>query len=169
MQKEERILPEPRFDAEAPWKQRYHIAETYGQEIAAQAPTRGLALSNRSGVYQLHSWNVLTGDLTQVTFKPEGVRQGAISPDGAFIYYHNDHKGNEIGHLVRVPFTGGTPEDITPDFPLYECTGYRLSTTGQRLGFCAATQEGFALYCMRVTSDGLPGTPERLFQTEHIA
>lgn len=161
-------MPEPRFDAEAPWKQRYRIPETYGLEIAAQAPTRGLVLSNRSGSYQLHSWNVTTGDLRQVTFKPEGVRQGAISPDGAFLYYHEDQKGNEVGHLVRVPFAGGVPEDITPELPLYECSGYRFSRTGQHLGFIAATQDGFALYSMHVASEGLREAPEKLFQTENL-
>jgi hypothetical protein len=50
-------MPEPRFDAEAPWKQRFHIAETYGLEIAAQVSTRGLVLSDRSGTFQLHSWD----------------------------------------------------------------------------------------------------------------
>lgn len=159
---------EPRFDAEAPWKQRYRIPETYGLEIAAQAPTRGLVLSNRSGTYQLHSWNVTTGDLRQVTFKPEGIRQGAISPDGAFLYYHDDQKGNEVGHLVRVPFAGGVSEDITPEMPLYECSGYRFSRTGQRLGFLAATQDGFALYRMRVAPGGVPEAPEKLFQTENL-
>ncbi|HEU5383399.1 MAG TPA: prolyl oligopeptidase family serine peptidase [Ktedonobacteraceae bacterium] len=161
-------MPEPRFDAEAPWKQRYRIPETYGLEIAAQAPTRGLVLSNRSGAYQLHSWNVVTGDLTQVTFRPEGFRQGAISPDGAFLYYHDDQKGNEVGHLVRVPFAGGVPEDITPAFPLYECPDYRFCRTGQWLAFLAATQEGFALYRMPISSDSLPEQPEKLFQTEHL-
>ncbi|MGH2507627.1 MAG: TolB family protein, partial [Ktedonobacteraceae bacterium] len=115
------MLKEPRFDAEAPWKQRFQIPVTYGLEVAARAPTRGLALSNRSGVYQLYSWDVATGTLTQVTSKPEGVyRQGALSPDGAFIYYLDDQKGNEVGHIVRIPFTGGPTEDITPHFPLYE-------------------------------------------------
>lgn len=162
-------MPEPRFDAEAPWKQRYHIPKTYGLEIAAQAPMRGLAFSNRSGTYQLHSWNVATGDLTQVTFKTEGVSQGAISPDGAFLYYHDDQKGDEVGHLVRVPFAGGEPEDITPELPLYECPDYRFSRSGQYLGFIAATPDGFTLYSMPVPSKGLPETPKKLFQTEHLA
>src|SRR6202043_1073473 len=103
---------DPRFDAKAPWKRRYYIPQTYGLEVAAQTPTRGLVLSNRSGAFQLHSWNVITGDLAQVTFKPEGIRQGTLSPDGAFVYYHDDQKGSEVGHLLRVPFAGGVPEDV---------------------------------------------------------
>lgn len=161
-------MPEPRFDAEAPWKQRFHLTKTYGLEIATLAPTRGLVLSDRSGTYQLHSWDVATGDLTQITFKPEGLRQGVLSPDGTSIYYHDDQKGNEVGHLVRVPFAGGEPEDITPAFPLYECSSYSFSRAGQHLGFIAATSEGFVLYCLPVTSEGLLETPKKLFQTEHL-
>jgi len=161
-------LPEPRFDIEAPWKQRYHVPVTCGLEIAAQAPARGLVFSNRSGAYQLHSWNVLTGDLTQVTVRPEGVRYGAISPDGAFVYYHEDQKGNEVGHLVRVPFEGGVPEDLTPELPLYECSGYSFCRAGQRLAFLAATRDGFVLYNMQVPSKGKPERPEKLFQTANL-
>lgn len=163
------MLKEPHFDADAPWKQRFQVPVTYGLEIAAQAPSRGLALSNRSGVYQLYGWDVVTGNLVQVTSKPEGVyQQGTLSPDGIFVYYLNDQKGNEVGHLVRVPFTGGATEDITPHFPLYESAGYTFSRAGNCLGFLTITQEGFTLYCMHVAPGGLLGEPEKLFQSENL-
>lgn len=163
------MLKEPRFDAEAPWKQRFQIPVTYGLEIAAQALTRGLALSNRSGVYQLYSWDVATGTLTQVTSKPEGVyRHGALSPDGAFIYYLDDQKGNEVGHIVRVPFMGGVTEDITPHFPLYESSNCTFSSAGNCMGFLTITQEGFALYSMHVAPGGLLGEPHKLFQSKNL-
>lgn len=161
-------MPELRFDTAAPWKQRYHVARTYALEIAAQAPTHGLVRSNRSGAYQLHSWDVVTGDLRQVTFKQEGIRRGIISSDGLFIYYHEDQKGNELGHLVRVPFAGGEPQDITPDLPFYECTGYACSRSGQHLCFVAATAEGFALYHLPLLAQGTGGTPVRLFQARNL-
>jgi len=160
-------LLEPRFDAAAPWKQRYHVARTYALEIAAQASTRGLVRSNRSGAYQLHSWDVVSGDLRQVTFKQEGVRRGVISSDGLSIYYHEDQKGNEVGHLVRVPFAGGAPEDMTPGLPFYECTGYACSRTGPSLCFVAATADGFVLYHLPLAPQGA-GEPERLFQARNL-
>ncbi len=57
-------------DHDALWKQRYRIPVTYGLQIAAADSTRGLALSNRSGVEQLYAWHVQTGELTQLTKMP---------------------------------------------------------------------------------------------------
>lgn len=162
-------MNEPRFDTEAPWKKRFRVPVTYGLEIAAQAPEQGIVLSNRSGAYQLYAWNVATGGLTQLTSKPEGVFQpGVISPDGAFVYYHDDQKGNEVGHLVRLPFTGGTPEDITPRLPLYESTGYIFSHSGKRFGFLTATQDGFTLYSAAAAPDGSLAEPVQLFTTTNL-
>ena len=162
-------MKEPRFDAEAPWKKRFQVPVTFGLEIAAQAPSRGVVLSNRSGAYHLYAWDVTTGALTQLTSKPEGVFQlGSISPDGAFVYYHDDQKGNEVGHLVRVPFTGGEPEDITPHLPLYECTGSTFCRSGKRFGFLAATPDGFTLYSAEAASGGSLGEPVQLFTTENL-
>lgn len=163
------MIKEPRFDNEAPWKRRFQVPVTYGWEIAAQNPGRGWALSNRSGVFQLYGWNVATGNLTQITSKPEGVYQrGAISPDGAFVYYLDDQKGNEQGHLVRVPFSGGPAEDITPYFPLYENAGHAFSHAGNRLGFLTITREGFTLYSIHVAPGGSLGEPEQLFVSENL-
>lgn len=162
-------MKNPRFDSEAPWKKRFQVPVTYGLGIAAQASSKGVVLSNRSGAYHLYAWDVKTGGLTQLTSKPEGVFQrGTLSPNGAFVYYHNDQKGNEVGHLVRVPFTGGEPEDITPQLPFYESTGYTFSRAGNRFGFLTVTQEGFTLYSAEVASDGLLSELVKLFTTENL-
>jgi Tol biopolymer transport system component len=88
--------------------------------------------------------------------------RGTISPDGAYVYYHDDQKGNEVGHTVRVPFEGGTPEDITPDLPLYEVAGFSFSHTGNRLGFTTITPEGFDVYCVDVGSKHILGQRSKL-------
>ncbi len=100
------MLKELRLDADAPWKQRYRVPHTW-TEIAAENPHRGLASSNRSGVSQLYAWEVPTNELRQLTDRPEGVASGGISPDGRWVYYLDDEQGNEIGHIVRMPFAGG--------------------------------------------------------------
>src|SRR5581483_9434335 len=144
------MLKEPQIDENAPWKQRYRVPVTYG-EVAHLAPTRGLAVSDISGVYQLYAWQVPTGDMSRLTSRPEGVRYGVISPDGTAVYYHDDQKGNEIGHVVRVPFEGGAPEDITPDLPLYEVYGISFNYTGSHLGLTTITaDEGFRVYDVAV-------------------
>src|SRR5690349_21414415 len=98
-------------DETADWKQRYKEPVIAWTQIAAQAPARGLAASNRSGVYQLYAWDVPTGELTQLTDMATGKSSGRLSPDGQYVYYLLDAQGNEIGHFVRVPFAGGAPED----------------------------------------------------------
>ncbi len=69
---------------EAPWKQRFRAPITYA-DIAPMAPERGIAISNRSGVFQLYAWDVPRDQLTQLTERAEGVAAGSIAPDGRFI------------------------------------------------------------------------------------
>jgi Tol biopolymer transport system component/dienelactone hydrolase len=144
------MLKEPQVDVDAVWKRRYRLALTYGSRIAKANPQRGITVTNISGVSQLYAWHVPTGRLRQLTDRPEGVRFGIIAPDGKYVYYHDDQKGNEFGHFVRVSFEGGTAEDITPNLPLYTLGGVSFSHTGNRLGFTAVTDDGFDIYCLEV-------------------
>ena len=157
------MLKELRVDDAAPWKQRYRLPITYAVQIAALMPTRGLAISNKSGVYQLYAWHVSTGELTQLTNREEGVVRSSLSPDGANVYYLQDRKGDEFGHIVRVPFDGGSPEDITPDLPLYTSWSFSFSRTGNRLGFTAATNDGFDIYCIDVGANQSLSAPRKLY------
>src|SRR6266699_1750889 len=157
------MLKELRIDDAAPWKQRYRLPITYAVQIAALMPTRVLAVSNKSGIYQLYAWHVSTGELTQLTNREEGVVRSSLSPDGANVYYLQDHKGDEFGHIVRVPFDGGLPEDITPDLPLYTSWSFSFSRTGIRLGFTAATNDGFDIYCIDVGANQSLSAPRKLY------
>jgi dipeptidyl aminopeptidase/acylaminoacyl peptidase len=152
------MLKEPQTSDNAPWKQRYRLPRVYARQIAAHAPTHGLANSNTSGVNQLYAWNVLTGNLTQLTNRPEGVSYGIISPDGKHVYFHDDKKGDEVGHIVRIPFTGGPLEDITSDFPLYETTGFGFSRAGNTFAMTTITSEGFDVYTALVTAETTIGS-----------
>jgi dipeptidyl aminopeptidase/acylaminoacyl peptidase len=95
---------------------------------------------------QLYAWDVPSGSLTRLTNQPAGVVLGTISPDGNSIYYLHDAQGNEIGHYVRVPFTGGEPEDLTPDMPPYASFAFQQSKTGRVTGFTSAGMDGFKIY-----------------------
>ena len=72
------------MDTEPDWKRRYRAPLLGGSVIAAHAPSRGLALSNRSGVVQAHAWHVDSGELRQVTALPTGLRFAAIDPSGSW-------------------------------------------------------------------------------------
>jgi dipeptidyl aminopeptidase/acylaminoacyl peptidase len=143
---------------DAPWKRRYRLPKTLGTQIAKAAPERGMAASNLSGVFQLYAWDVATGELRQLTNRPEGQVFGALAPDGRFVYYLNDALGNEIGHFARLPYQGGDLEDLTPDLPPYSPVGISFSQAGNLIGLVAADQQGFHCYTLTLGPGGALGT-----------
>src|SRR5919199_3218472 len=159
---------EVRTDDAASWKQRFRAPITFAG-LAQANPTRGLATSNRSGVSQLYAWDVPTGKLRQITDRPEGKAFGYISPDGRYVYYLADRQGNEIGHFVRVPFAGGTPQDVTPALPPYSPAGFAVSQAGNRMGLTVADPEGYHLYGLDLGPDGTVGTPRPLYRSPKAA
>jgi dipeptidyl aminopeptidase/acylaminoacyl peptidase len=142
------MLRELNVRDDAPWKQRYRAASIAWAKVATRNPARGLVCTNRDGIYQLYAWDVASGALTRLTDKPAGVVGGMIDARGEYVYYHDDLGGNEIGHYVRVPFTGGAAQDVTPDLPPYASFQIVQSHDGHVTGFLAASQGTFTLYVM---------------------
>lgn len=130
----------------APWKQRYRATSVRWSQIAAQNSARGVVCSDRSGAFQLYAWEVETGQLRQLTDRPTGTVSGEISADGSAIIYHQDMKGNELGHFVSVPFEGGTETNLTPDFDPYPSWLFAENKLGTHQGFITTDQEGFKLH-----------------------
>ena len=58
------MLKELHVDDLAPWKQRFRAPIIRGTQLAKSMPTRGMAVSNKSGVYQLYTWDISTNELT---------------------------------------------------------------------------------------------------------
>lgn len=152
-------------DNVAPWKQRFLAPKIFWSQLRPEAPDRGLVATNLSGKIQLHAWDVPSGALRQVTTREEGVAGGFLSPDGRYIYYLDDHGGNEIGHFVRVPFEGTAREDVTPDLDPYSSFGLSFSRAGNLVCFVAATG-GSHLTCVDVGQDGSLGTARRVYRTD---
>jgi len=159
------MLKKLQLDDAAVWKQRFRAQAVLVTQVAREAPSRGLAVSNRTGVYQLCAWDVPSGELTQLTDQPEGKLLGTLAPDGSYVCYLDDQQGDEIGHFVRVPFKGGgEKEAITPDLPPYSPTGFAISGAGNLIGLTAGTREGFYLYVVDVEPDGALGSPRLLYR-----
>lgn len=157
------------FAADAPWKARYRAPVVGSSQLARMNPSRGVAVTNRSGVYQFHAWDVTTGDLSrQLTFQPAGTVFGGLSPDGRYLYFLHDEQGNEIGHFVRVPFEGGEPEDITPSLPPYASFAISQCLSGRLIGFTAAGREGFRIYGLPVADDGAVGEPMLIYTSQRL-
>jgi len=130
------------LDDTAPWKQRFRAPVILRTQLAKAAPTCGLIVSNHSGIWQLSAWDVPTGTLRQLTHRPAGTLSGGISPDGRFVYYLDDQQGNELGHFVRVPFEGGTPQDLTPALAPYATRGATVSQAGDLFAAILAQPAG---------------------------
>jgi dipeptidyl aminopeptidase/acylaminoacyl peptidase len=158
------VLPE----VEAPWKQRFRAERILWSGLAEGRPDRGLVVSNRTGRYQLYAWEVPTGKLRQLTDRLEGVLFGFIDALGRHVYYLDDTDGNEIGHLVRVPFAGGEPEDTSPDLPPYSTWGGVISATGNLLAFTRADTEGFTLTAIDLGPNGELSEPRDFFRSARV-
>jgi len=149
---------------DAPWKRRFRAASIAWSRLADNNRTRGLVCTNKDGIYQLYGWDVASGTLTQLTNQPAGIGSGMISADGEYVYYHQDAQGNEIGHFVRVPFAGGTPEDITPDMPPYAYNFLEQSHDGNVTAFMTAGENGFEIFVMK----GID-TPQRIAHFKQLS
>jgi dipeptidyl aminopeptidase/acylaminoacyl peptidase len=154
---------------DAPWKRRFRVSSIRSSLTAALNPRRGLVASNRSGLYQLHAWEVETGSLRQLTDQPAGAVFGGISPDGEHVYYLRDTDGDEVGHYVRVPFAGGPPQDITPGMPPYASYSISQSLNRRLLGFTAAGDDGFGMYLMSQADDHRLGDPVLLYRSQRLS
>jgi len=163
------MIKEPLLDKDAPWKKRFSAPVVLYTQLAKGAPSRGLAVGNQTGTMQLYAWDVSTGKLRQLTTRPEGVLFGEISQDGRHIYYMGDQKGNEKGHIVRVPFEGGDPEDITPDLPPYNVFNlssyFATSVSGTVIGLVIPDSEGFHFHLIELGLKGKLGTQRQLHRS----
>jgi hypothetical protein len=129
-------------------------------------PAHGIVIGNQVNSYQVYAWETATGALRLLTDRSAPTNRGWISPDGSYVYFLNDQSGNELGHLTRVPFEGGAPEDVTPDLPSYTLRGVGLSRNGQRLAFDAVNKDGFQLYGVPLGSQGELSEPRLIFKSE---
>lgn len=150
------MLKELNIREDAPWKRRYRAPSIAWSALATQNKQRGLVCSNKDGIYQLYAWDVPQNTLTQLTRQTAGVVNGMISADGEWVYYLLDAGGNEIGHYVRVPFSGGDIQDVTPEMKPYASFYITESHTGNAIGFMAANDEGFQMYVIDNLVKGAP-------------
>ena len=162
------MLADLQLDDSAPWKQRFRAPVAVWTHLAPANLRRGLVVSNASGKYQLHAWDVVSNALRQLTDRPTGILDGVLSGDGRYIYYLDDRQGNEIGHYVRIPFGGGEPQDITPDLPPYSSWFCASTGSGGHFGFLVADAEGQSIYHMDTRANGDIGTPRQLFHSRKM-
>lgn len=91
----------------ATWERRFRAAVSFLPEWSPHGPDHGVYASNEPGVWQLHAWDVETGERRQVTEEPVGVVDGAPTLDGEGVLWFQDETGSEAGRWVVQPFGGG--------------------------------------------------------------
>ncbi len=157
------------LEENAPWKQRFRAPAIVSSQIASLDPTKGILAERRDGFLQWYAWDVPSNELRQITHTPGGhASYLTLSPEGQWVYYLEDKQGNEIGHYVRMPAGGGNLQDITPDLPLYSSFDFSPSRSGNRIGFLAAYEDQFHVFCMDIGKDGTPGNLRKVHTSPQL-
>ncbi len=90
------------------WEARFRARRLGLPDWARDEPRHAIATATTdSGVLELHSWRVGTDELLQATSRPDGTADGTISPDGTWIWWFDDDRGDERGVWRRQPFATG--------------------------------------------------------------
>jgi acetyl esterase/lipase len=147
-------------DPEPLWQRRFRAPIVGFPRWSRHAPDRVIYASSESRVYQLHAWDLATGEKRQVTNEPVGLISGEITPDGEWVVWHRDLTGDESGVWVATPFVGGTgaaAEPLVEGLPAGWDEGVSIGETRTAAG--VSDRDGFALY----VADG--GGPARRLAT----
>ncbi|MCF7551641.1 prolyl oligopeptidase family serine peptidase [Pseudonocardia sp. WMMC193] len=102
-------VPETLFDDEREqrWRARFTAVRMSRPHWALDAPDRCVYTSNASGTTQIHLWDRASDEHRQLTDRPAGTFLATLSPDGEDVWWFADTDGDEFGHWVTQPFTGG--------------------------------------------------------------
>jgi len=147
----------------AVWAQRFRATRVSLPDWAEDAPDRCLYVSNPTGTFELYAWDRATGSTRQVTDRPHGTSDGALSPDGEQVWWFDDTDGDEFGTWKRQPFEGGADVEAAPGVPAGYPAGLAIGRRTTLVG--CSTDDGSAVHLL--TAGG--GTPTVLYASEHDA
>lgn len=133
------------------WQHRFRTPVLGFPTWSRHAPDRLVYVSSESGIYQLHSWDLATGERRQITHEPVGLVSGHVSADGQWVLWHRDTTGDESGTWVAAPFSGGVPEPLAEGLPSGWDEG--LAPGRERTVAAISGRDGFALFATE--ADGI--------------
>ncbi|MEU0403788.1 prolyl oligopeptidase family serine peptidase [Streptomyces sp. NPDC006197] len=131
------------------WEQRFRAPRVSLPEWAEEAPDRSLFVSNATGTYELYAWDRASGGQRQVTDRPNGTTDGALSPDGASIWWFADTDGDEFGVWMRQPFAGGEDEPAVPGLAPSYPAGLAIGREGTVVVGRSTDEEGSTVHLVR--------------------
>ena len=145
------------------WEARFRAPSVLMPDWSPTAPDRIVYESTESGVYQVHCWDMATGQKRQVTDHPVGVVDGAPTLDGEGVLYWQDETGSEAGQWFIQPFAGGEGRPFLQGTPQGWNQGF-----AQAPGVVVAAisdRDGFAVFA---AVDGAPAK-ELVRSTEAVS
>ena len=143
------------------WEQRVRASRVTLPEWARDAPDRCLYVANPTGTFELYAWDRATGEVRQVTDRPNGTSDGTLPPDGGSIWWFRDTDGDEFGRWVRQPWAGGPDEDATPGVPDAYPAGLEIGRDVVVVG--GSDDDGSTVHVLR------GGQASVLYRSEHDA
>ncbi|MGW7553987.1 S9 family peptidase [Streptomyces rimosus] len=135
------------------WEKRFRAPRVSLPEWAEDAPDRSLFVSNATGTFELYAWDRATGEQRQVTDRPNGTTDGALTPDGEWIWWFSDTDGDEFGVWMRQPFGGGADEPAAPGLEPSYPAGLALGRDGTAVIGRSTDEDGTTIHVVR------PGQP----------
>ena len=148
----------------APWRQRFRCNSLGGAYVAPENASRGIVHASFAGPERrIFAWDIPSGDLRPLTHLEETPSYGWLGPTGDFLYYLQDDKGSEIGHIARIPYASGPPVDLTPDLPVYTLRGFDICRGGNCLAFDAVYENRYWFYCLELHTDGSFSPPRLIY------
>jgi dipeptidyl aminopeptidase/acylaminoacyl peptidase len=134
------------------WERRMRAPKMTLPIWSPNAPDRCVYETNASGIWQVHTLDVATGETRQVSDHPVGVLEGYASIDGSGVIFWQEDTGDETGRWLQQAFEGGGNEAFLSGVPVAWHEGL-----AQAPGIVAAglstDDGGFSIY---VSADGEP-------------
>ena len=134
------------------WERRFRAPKMALPHWSRSAPDRTVFASNESGVWQIHGWNVATGERRKVSDHPVGVTQGYASVDGTEVVFWQQDTGDETGRWLTQAFEGGGSQPLLEGLPVGWNDGIALAPAIVAVAI-ADRDGGFAVF---VSVDGDP-------------
>jgi hypothetical protein len=100
------------------WEQRLRAPKMTLPVWSQTAPDRCIYATDASGIWQVHAWDVGTGETRQVSDHPVGVLEGYATIDGSGVLFWQEDTGDETGRWLVQAFEGGGAEPFLDEVPV---------------------------------------------------
>ena len=135
------------------WERRFRAPTITLPHWSRHAPDRTVFESNESGIWQVHAWDVASGERRQVSSHPVGVMTGYAGLDGSEVVFWQEDTGDETGRWLIQPWEGGGDEPFVHGVPVGWSEG--MAQAPGVIAIAISDRDGFGVY---VSRGGAPAT-----------